>query len=181
MVKCPFTRTVFYLERLNGALIEVDPDKVDKVFELGERLEYQIWHYLDEKGTEKQGEAGVTVTIKDPMNKVHEEKSDIQGTIYLKPDQVGIWALTYYDQYVGKFKLVTFTVVEPAVEVPEPIPEPETPPEPVPKPVEPPEPVQPGLPDSPPPLPSPILPKENWLVTLLRHIFRYISLGRVKP
>lgn len=110
--KCPYTRAVMYKAITTGSLIEVDPTKKDHVLELGEEMEYMV-EYNNVETHAKRPLSGLVITLRKPDMKVTTQITDFKGKIYLKPDQVGRWLLSYNDAYQKRTIAIMFEVTAP--------------------------------------------------------------------
>jgi hypothetical protein len=117
MAQCPYTQAVFYPERKQGKLIEIDPDKTDGVFEVNESLTYHI-DYINQKTHTKKPIAGIAVTIYNPKKKSHMIYTNSKGDVTFKPDMVGNWGISYYDKYLKRTIMSIFPVIKPVIDEP---------------------------------------------------------------
>lgn len=127
MAGCPYTRGILYKETMDGTLVELNPQKDDNIYEIGESLAYLI-QYHNRKTHTKRPLKGVPVTtgLPNQPDTAKTTLTDSKGMIYFKPTREGKFYLTYYDKYEKQNPLISFNVVK-SIEQPIPKPEPTKP------------------------------------------------------
>jgi len=118
--RCPYTTGKVYKESLSGKLVEVDPEKNDNVFEIGEEVAVQITYHNHQTHTSKP-KMGVQITYKEHGKKATIVSTDSKGWARYVPQIEGYLAFSWYDPYIKQAHVSTIKVVPP---LPEPKPEP---------------------------------------------------------